>query len=277
MGAKGQHLNSFLGMRSFRATLDLILSFTSRHEGGGKTGMKIFLLAVVSAVCLPAQDVVGRTVEPSGSGSALLAPGTIAPAAKPLPEFTPLSNPQKFQLYLREFTRPSSYLGPAFGATVQHFRDRPEEWDQGATGLSQRYGDRLARGAVRDSVRYAAGVLLNEDPRYYRTTSPRVSARVVNALRNTFLTRKDDGTLAPAYGRIGANYAGAFASNLWLPDRVASNGQAMRRGTWRMGTELGMNFLREFWPDVRRKLFRKRSSGSVNRSTLGFPEETWID
>jgi hypothetical protein len=198
----------------------------------------------------PAQDVMH-----SGGGALMPAVAPATPMAAP---YRPLTTREKFELYTARITNPVRHMVPIPGTLIQWGRGAPEGWDRTSHGFGQRYGDRMLRFVIRDTTRFAVGALLKEDPRYFPSEDPRIMARVGSALKNTFLVRKDDGRTSLAVGRLAGNYAGGFVSNLYFPPDEATTADALRRGTLRMGGDAAINLLREFWPDIRRKLRKER-------------------
>jgi len=100
--------------------------------------------------------------------------------------------------------------------------------------------------------------LLREDPRYYQQGRGRSSSRAWYSFGRLFVARTDSGHPRFNYSEFLGNAAAAGISNLYH----APEDRTFARN---MGT-LGMlvmwdavsNELREFWPDIRRKVFHKK-------------------
>ena len=101
--------------------------------------------------------------------------------------------------------------------------------------------------------------MLHQDPRYHPSHSTGFWRRSGHALRATVLTHTDSGGETLSTWRIGSAYGTAFLSNQWYPDRVNTVGRAFERGSIRMGTDFARNLGAEFWPDIKRKLLRRKS------------------
>ncbi len=99
---------------------------------------------------------------------------------------------------------------------------------------------------------------LHQDPRYYRSLRTGFLPRAGHALRGTLLTRTDAGGETVSTWRIGSAYGTAFLSNLWYPDRLNTAGQGFTQGSIRLGFDLVSNLGAEFWPDIKRKVFRRK-------------------
>jgi len=80
--------------------------------------------------------------------------------------------------------------------------------------------------------------------------------RVIDAARYTFTSGTDDGKFMPAYSRIIAAYGAAYISRTWFPPQYHTFGSGLKAGTTSLGIDVGMNLLREFWPDVKKRLRR---------------------
>jgi hypothetical protein len=80
---------------------------------------------------------------------------------------------------------------------------------------------------------------------------------MADAARGTFLTRTDSGAETLSTWRLGSAYGAAIISNLWYPDRLDTIRLGFLQGTVRVGFDLITNLSSEFWPDVKKKLFRR--------------------
>jgi hypothetical protein len=72
------------------------------------------------------------------------------------------------------------------------------------------------------------------------------------------LTRTDTGGEALSTWRLGSAYGTAFLSDEWYPDRLNTVGEGALQGSLRMMFDLVSNVGSEFWPDVRRKILRRK-------------------
>jgi hypothetical protein len=46
-------------------------------------------------------------------------------------------------------------------------------------------------------------------------------------------------------------------SNIWEPKSTSTVNSALVGGTLRIASDTGLNFFREFWPDIKKKFRRK--------------------
>jgi hypothetical protein len=81
---------------------------------------------------------------------------------------------------------------------------------------------------------------------------------VKRALRGTVLTRTDSGGETLSTWRIGSDYGSAFLSNMWYPERLSTARLGFIQGSLTLGFDLAGNLAAEFWPDIKRKVLRRK-------------------
>jgi hypothetical protein len=151
-----------------------------------------------------------------------------------------------------------SLLGDAAYAAVLQEADAPREWGQGATGYGKRFGSMVAWSGIHSALAFGLDSTLHQDPRYYRSRGSGFWRRSGHALRGTLLTRTDSGGETVSTWRIGSAYGSAVLSNLWYPARLNTVRLGFIQGSVTLGFDLAGNLGKEFWPDIRRKVLRKK-------------------
>jgi hypothetical protein len=136
--------------------------------------------------------------------------------------------------------------------------DSPSEWGQGASGYGRRVGSSVASSGIRSVLAFGLDSTLHQDPRYFRSDSTGFWARTGHALRGTILTRTDSGGETLSTWRLGSAYGAAFISNQWYPDRLNTVRRGFVNGSTRLGFDLAKNVIAEFWPDIKRKISRRK-------------------
>ena len=173
------------------------------------------------------------------------------------PNYVPLSAGEKAAVFGKRIVAPSSLAKSAFMAGVNQYQDSPEEWGQGLAGFGRRYGHKLATRGIENGIGLLVAVPLHEDPRYVHAEDAGLWPRVRHALAYTALTRNDKGEREIAVWRFAGNYGSQFISNAWRPERQTQVSETLLRGTVSIGYDAASNLLKEFWPDIRRRLQRK--------------------
>jgi hypothetical protein len=169
---------------------------------------------------------------------------------------------QKLKLFVKESSDPYTGASALMGAALSQSANGHPKYGQGGKAYAQRFGAAMtdfgAQNFFSDAV---LASLFHQDPRYFRKGPPAgVLARVWYSMSRTVITRQDSDR--PAFnisGLLGMSL-GIAASNLYYPS-ASMNGSAVRSrfGTSLMGASLG-NLLPEFWPDIKAKVFRPKSS-----------------
>ena len=88
----------------------------------------------------------------------------------------------------------------------------------------------------------------------YQLRAYQTMASTQDAVKYTFVSRRDDGSRGFAYSRVIGVYAGGFISRVWRPARLHTFPEGLTSGTLSLGVETGMSLLNEFTPDILRRL-----------------------
>jgi hypothetical protein len=169
-----------------------------------------------------------------------------------------LSSGQKFKLATASAFDWAVYPFNGALAAISQAKNDPKSWGQGWGAYGKRYGASFADNSIGTYMTSAIfPSLLHEDPRYYRMAEGPVSDRMYYSLNRLFVTRTDAGEERFNYSESIGNAAAAAISNVYYPaeDRTAAR-NAQTFGFLILYDGLS-NELKEFWPDVRRKLAHK--------------------
>jgi hypothetical protein len=179
------------------------------------------------------------------------ADSTPAPSAAPAQsQYTPLTQSERFHHYIRGTFSVESVIRSAAGAAILQGTNTPSEWGQGGEGYAKRFGNSFTQQIMRQTIMYGAADALHEDNRYVASGRSGTGARLKYAVESTFLARKDDGTRRLSYSRLGSYVAVAFLSRQWQPPSTSGPGSAGLSFGTTVGSEVGFNIAREFWPKI---------------------------
>ena len=101
------------------------------------------------------------------------------------------------------------------------------------------------------------GAIWGEDPRYFPSPNWAFGARVKYVISSTFAAPGRDGRFRPAYARFAGDVGNNFLSNTWRADSEADAGHPALRCLYGVLGKMGSNAFIEFWPDVRKLVFKK--------------------
>jgi len=176
--------------------------------------------------------------------------------------FQPITARQKFTIGLKDsFDWPVFPVAGAFAALYQLENQNPS-FGQGMAGYSRRYGtalgDQIIGNMMTESI---MPTIFHEDPRYFRIGSSGGSPlhRAAYAVSRIFVTRTDRGTLSFNFPEWVGNASAVAISNAYYPDTRTASDNIERLGI-ACATDAFSQVMKEFWPDVKRKLFRHKEA-----------------
>lgn len=183
-------------------------------------------------------------------------------AAIPLPGFgqapDALDVTGKLRFHAENIYSPSAIAGIALYSGILQAADVPKEWGQGAGAYGKRFGSTLAWSGIYNTIAFGLDSTLHQDPRYFRSGETGFWSRSRHALRGTLLTRTDSGGETLSTWRIGSAYGAAFISNQWYPDRLNTVRLGLIEGSVTLGLGFCSNLGVEFWPDIKKKVLRRK-------------------
>jgi hypothetical protein len=172
----------------------------------------------------------------------------------------PLTVKQKFAVVARGSFDYVQYPWYGFLAGLSQAENSEPGYGQGAEGYGKRYGAAFADGTIENFMTGAVlPSVLHQDPRYFQLGHGSFMHRVIYAASRNLITRTDDRRSQFNYSEVVGGAIAAFISTYsYHPsaDKTVSNTMSV----W--GTQYGYDTItlvvKEFWPDIRRKLARKR-------------------
>jgi hypothetical protein len=213
------------------------------------------------------------------SGEPAAESGASAPASRPdtrddthilgvVPNYTAVNNPlavykpipvsEKYRIAMHDSLDPFCWVVSGVYAGIAQWHQQYPGYGMGAQGYAKRYGAAFADGAINTYLTEAIlPSMLHQDPRYFRLGQGSGWKRAGYAMSRVLLTRADSGRTQFNYSEIAGTLASAGISNLYYPSSDRSAGDTMERFAVGVVSDAGFNVLKEFWPDMRRKLLHR--------------------
>jgi hypothetical protein len=177
------------------------------------------------------------------------------PHYKPGAVLCTLEAKDKFFLFLQDTIDPGTILGAAFNAGIGQAENSDPSYGQGAVGYGKRFGANLADQAEGEFIKdFAYPLLFKEDPRYYRLLHGSAGKRLFHAIDHAFVAHREDGTHMFNFTQWLGTASSAMLSNTYHPDNKRGVVPLASRVGFSILTGMGYDVLREFWPDISRKL-----------------------
>jgi hypothetical protein len=218
-------------------------NFTARISVVSRVTAFLVLGAAISANVALARDGP-KSDAPSAVSSGF--------SSTPPPEFAPMTNSERFRNYLVRITGPQFFITAAATAGIRQAEGTPKEWGGGAEGYGKRFGNAYAQHFIRGTLEYGVSAALHEDNRYFKSGQTGFFRRTKYAVVSTLLARHDNGNQSFSFSRIGSAAGAAFISRTWQPRSTTSAGDGAISFGISMGSDIGFNVFREFWPGLRR-------------------------
>jgi len=173
----------------------------------------------------------------------------------------PLTAKQKFAVVARGSFDYVQFPWYGFLAGISQAENSEPGFGQGAAGYGKRFGSAFADGTIENFVTGAIlPSVLHQDPRFFQSGSGGFWRRTGYAMSRIVVTRADSGKQQFNYSEIvGSAVSAAISNYSYHPkeDRNLSNAASV----W--GSQIGYDTItivvKEFWPDIHRKLSHKSS------------------
>jgi len=197
----------------------------------------------------PFQKIIGTlagTVERKSVHQPHYKPGTLLCSLEPK---------DKFFLFIHDSVDPLAFLTAGFNAGIDQARNQDPSFGQGLEGYSKRFGADFAdQTSLRFFTDFAYPTIFSEDPRYYRLAHGSVRSRVIHAVSHTFVAHHDDGKHMFNFSEWLGTASAAMLGDAYHPDNQRGLGADASRVGFAILTDMGFDVLREFWPEIARKL-----------------------
>jgi hypothetical protein len=174
-----------------------------------------------------------------------------------LKDYEPLRPAAKFKIAGQDaFDRGTIALAAVFAGESQLTNATPS-FGQGVAGYARYLGTAYADFVIGDYMTEAIyPTLLHQDPRYFRRGTGSGLSRLGYAMGQIFWTHKDSGGTQFNYSEVLGNSTAVAISNAYYPDNRTASDAVSKLGI-QLSVDMASNVLKEFWPDVERKLNRK--------------------
>jgi hypothetical protein len=167
------------------------------------------------------------------------------------PKLTPRG---KLAIAWGDSTDRAIFFQTAFLAGIGQATNSHPSFGQGIEGYAKRFGTTYGDFAIENML--TEGIfptLLHQDPRYFRHRDGTARSRVGYAVSRLFITRSDSGKNQFNYSEVLGAATAIAISNAYYPDG-RNVGNNLQRFATQLGFDAASNVLKEFWPDLKRKL-----------------------
>ena len=177
-------------------------------------------------------------------------------------DYHPISSRYKLKISLKDtFDYPLVGVGAVYAGLYQ-LEDSHPQFGQGAKGYLKRFGTSYTDQVVGNIL--AEGILpiaFKEDPRYFRKGEGKISSRFRYAVSRILICKTDLGKNSFNFSEVlGNGIAAGVGLFYYTDDRDIA--EYMQNWGTQLATDAISQVLKEFWPDIKRRYFHKRSRSS---------------
>jgi hypothetical protein len=173
--------------------------------------------------------------------------------------YEPISTRTKFMIASKDsFDWPEFFVAGAMSGLNQMTEQNPE-WGQGVKGYAKRYGASLADQTISNYLTEAIlPSVLHHDPRYFRLGQGSPVRRIVHAVSWVVISKTDTNHNTLNVSELLGSGASATIGMLYYPSQERNAGAVTDRFITQVSFDAASSVLKEYWPDIRRLLERKR-------------------
>jgi hypothetical protein len=175
-------------------------------------------------------------------------------------QLPPLSTREKFKLAAKDsVTDYSSYTWAGILAGQAMLLNSDPELGHGIRGYGRYYWRTFTDGVSGTFFTEAiVPSIAHEDPRYYTMEQGGFFRRTGYAISRAFVTKTDSGRTRFNLSEVVGNALEAGLSNAYYPPQERGLKQTATNWATQMESAVLNHIFQEFWPDIRRKIFRRK-------------------
>jgi hypothetical protein len=177
--------------------------------------------------------------------------------------YQPITIRQKFTIAKKDTLDGPSYVMAGFFSAISQLGNSNPSFGQGVKGYARRYASSIADQDIGNFMTEAIlPSAFHQDPRYFRKGHGSVMSRIVYAASRSAIARNDSGKWTFNASEFLGNGIVASLGNAYYPDAVGFN-PTMQRMFTQIGTDSISQIMKEFWPDIKKKLASRKSGHST--------------
>ena len=172
----------------------------------------------------------------------------------------PLTIKQKFKITAKDCFDPVEFPFTAILAGIGQAQNSEPSYGQGLKGYGKRFALSFADNTLGNFVTEAVfPSVLRQDPRYFRLGQGGFLRRTGYVLSRIVITRGDSGLSQFNFSEIGGNAVAAEISLAYHPAADRTFSSALGVWTTQIIWDGIASELKEFWPDMHRKMSHKKN------------------
>jgi len=160
-------------------------------------------------------------------------------------------------VFLKKLVGLQAFYETVPGAISDHVRNFPTQWGRGPDGFGKRVASQYGQFVLSELIEGGVQAIHHEDPRYFRLGHGGFVHRLKHSVVSTFWVPKPGGGHTFAYSVPAGVYGSWAIATRWSPPDLQTPFKIVQWGSVGMGVKVSANSFREFWPDIKKKVFKK--------------------
>ena len=230
--------------------------------------LPVFLLAICPGLLFSQQSSAPNPVQPgqvadssnatsAGESKRLLGIIPNFRTSPSLQNYEPLTKRAKFSIATQDALDRGTVVLAALFAGESQLTNANRAFGQGGAGYGRYFGASYGDYFIGDYMTEAIfPILLHQDPRYFRKGKGSGLSRLGYSMGQIFITHGDNGHTQVNYSEILGNSTAVAISQAYYADNRTASDAVSKLGQ-QLGVDMASNVLKEFWPDIQRKLSHK--------------------
>jgi hypothetical protein len=177
------------------------------------------------------------------------------PHYKPGVRLCSLDVRDKLVLFVEDAFDPVTFISAGFDAGIAQAANWDPSFGQGGAGYGKRFGasyaDQTSSLFFKD---FFYPTIFSEDPRYYRQVHGSGGKRLWHAFNHAFIADRDDGSGVFNFSEWLGTTSSEILANTYHPGNGRGAGAVSEQVGIDIAQDIGFDILREFWPELARKL-----------------------
>lgn len=171
----------------------------------------------------------------------------------------PLSVRGKFKLAIYDSFDYGSFVFAGLQAAYYQGTRTYPEFGNGMKGFGRYYWHTLSDQTVSNMLTDALmPIATREDPRFYTLGHGSVLRRTVHAFDRLFVTKTDKGGTSFNFSEVIGTGLGSGLTSMYYPGQERTAAKVLNNWETQLVSDGLANIIKEFWPDIRRKLHHEK-------------------
>ena len=177
--------------------------------------------------------------------------------------YSPMTKQERWKDYERQnFESYGAFFQALFTGLGDYSGNAPK-WDSGLAGVSEHVGSEFASFTIAGTIHSSLAATLHQDTRYFHCSCRGGFHRTLHAVGRTFFTYGDNGHIYPDVSGLAGIYGGSMLTTEWYGGKYTATGYGVRQANIAVGITSAVYVIREFSPEIRQAI-RRRKSGVIS-------------